>query len=171
MAKRLAADARGVAAMEFALIIGSLAFVALNGIDLAAFYYARMQVQNAGQMGAQAAWQTCDATKLPATLKCSGFNAAVSAGVQSTELGANVELQTGSPSEGFYCLKTDGSLLLVGSDANAVPTDCSAAGNASAKPANYIQIAVQYAFNPVTGVGVGKLLPTKITSTALMRMK
>jgi Flp pilus assembly protein TadG len=168
--RRLAADARGVAAMEFALIIGTIAFVALNGIDLAAYYYARMQVENAGQMGAQAAWKACDSAHLPATLKCSGFNAAASSGVQSSQLGANVQFQAGSPSEAFYCLKADGSLLLVSSDANAVPANCSAAGNVSAKPANYVQVAVQYSFKPVTGVGVGKWLPTTITSTALMRM-
>lgn len=106
--------------MEFALIIGSTAFVALNGIDLAAFYYAQTQVQNASQMGAQAAWQACDASHLPATLKCSGFNAAVTAGIQSSELGTNVLLKTGSPSERFYCLKTDGTLLLVSLDVSAI---------------------------------------------------
>lgn len=165
-----ARDTRGVAAMEFALIIGSTAFVALNGIDLAAFYYARNQVQNASQMGAQAAWQACDASKLPATLKCSGFNAAVTAGVQSSQLGADIQLQTGSPAEGFYCLKSDGALLLVSTDVSAIPTNCSAAGNASAKPANYVQIVVRYSFKPVTGVGVGKLLPAQISATSLMRM-
>lgn len=38
------------------------------------------------------------------------------------------------------------------------------------KPANYVQISVQYSFKPVTGVGVGKLLPAEINSTSLMRM-
>lgn len=166
----LARDMRGVAAMEFALIIGSVAFVALNGIDLAAFYYARMQVENAGQMAAQAAWKTCDSAHLPATTKCSGFSSAVTSAIQATELGSAVQLQADSPSEGYYCLKQNGSLALVSNDMSAKPADCSAAGNAAADPSNYVKIAVEYSFNPVTGVGVGKLLPAKITSIAMMRM-
>ena len=64
-------DHRGVAGIEFALVAGALCILLLNGIEVARYAYTVMQVQNAAQIGAQAAWKACDPTKeLPATTKC-----------------------------------------------------------------------------------------------------
>ncbi len=52
-------DRRGVAAVEFGIIASMLSIIFLNSVDLSVYMYQRMQVQNAAQMGAQAAWKAC----------------------------------------------------------------------------------------------------------------
>ena len=75
-------DLRGVAAMEFALIAGILCFLVINVFDFAAYAYISMQVKTAAEMGAQAAWQTCDPSKQPATTQCgSALTTAVQAAI------------------------------------------------------------------------------------------
>ena len=99
----------GAAGIEFALVAGTLCLIMLNAFDVANYIYKRMQVENAAQMGAQAAWKTCDPTMLPATKLCAGLNTAVTAAVQSTSLGQGVTLEPGSLSEGYFCLDLSGS--------------------------------------------------------------
>jgi Flp pilus assembly protein TadG len=166
----IAGDARGVAALEFALIAGSLVFAMLNTVDVARYYYARMQVQNAAQMGGQSAWQTCNVPNLPATTNCSGLSAAVTTAVQSTSLGTNVTLQSGSPSEGYYCVDTSGALHYV-SAVSSPPSDCSSVGSVSDTPGDYIQVQTSYTYAPYFAISVGGLLPTPITATSLMRLQ
>ena len=90
--RMLARDQRGVAAVEFALVAGTLSFAMLNCTDVARFYVQRMQLENAARMGAQAAWNSCDTTKLPATTNCTALTTAVTTAVQSTSLGTAVTL-------------------------------------------------------------------------------
>ena len=63
--RRFRANRRGSAAVEFALVATMLAVATVNVADIAIYSYQQMQVEDAAQMGAQAAWKTCDETKLP----------------------------------------------------------------------------------------------------------
>src|SRR5215471_14129081 len=103
-------DRRGAAAIEFAMCAGFLSVAVLNAADVSIYLYQRMEVENATEMGAQAAWKTCPMTQLPATVNCAGLNSAVTQAVQSTSLGTHVTLQSGSPSEGYYCVNSSNAL-------------------------------------------------------------
>ena len=71
---RLRRDNRGLAAIEFGLIASFLAMAVLNVADISVFMYDRLQVNNATQAGAQAAWETCDLNHLPVSTKCPAMN-------------------------------------------------------------------------------------------------
>jgi Flp pilus assembly protein TadG len=88
--REFARDTRGVAAIEFALGTLMLAVGLLNVADIGLYIYTRMEVDYASQMGAQAAWKTCNdqTTMLPATQNCTGLNTAITTSIQSTTLGA-----------------------------------------------------------------------------------
>jgi Flp pilus assembly protein TadG len=167
---RLRADIRGLAAIEFGLIAGFLAMAVLNVTDISVFLYDRLQVNNATQAGAQAAWQTCDLNHLPVTTKCPAMNAAVTAAVQSTSLGTAVQLQSGYPSDAFYCVNSSGALQYV-SDYSSPPNNCSAAGNAGVAPGEYVQVQTTYTYTPIfTGLSILSILPSTITSTSWTRL-
>ena len=70
-------DQRGVSAIEFSLFAGMLSLGVLNTADVSIYIYKRMELENATQMGAQAAWKTCDPNHLPATTDCAGLMTAV----------------------------------------------------------------------------------------------
>lgn len=157
--------------MEFALTASMVSVAMISTVDIGRYYYARSQVENATQMGAQSAWQACDVSKLPATINCPGFTDAVNAGIWSTSLGTGVNLQAGSPSEGYYCVNTSGDLQYV-SDVASKPTDCSSVGSASDQPADYIKIQTSFSYTPIfTRFIIGNVFPSYITATSLMRMK
>ena len=168
---RLASDIEGVAVTEFALIIGVVSMALLSTVDIVRYYRARSEVENATQMAVQLAWKKCDVTKLPATANCPEFLTSINAGLQSTSLGTNVTLKQNFPSEGYYCLDTAGVLKSV-SDTSSRPADCSSVGNGSAQPVDYVQIQTSYTYHPLfSGVSIGSLLPSTITSTSMMRME
>jgi len=168
--RRWQSDASGLAAIEFAFIAGFLSIAVLNVADIAQFYFAKIQVQNATQMGVQAAWATCDLNHLPVTTRCPAMNAAVTAAVQSTSLGNKVTLTAGYPSDAYYCVNTTGGLQKV-SEYDAPPNNCSAAGNAGTTPAEYVQVQTSYTYAPLfTGLTILTFLPTKITSLAWVRL-
>lgn len=166
-------DERGLAAVEFALLAGMLVTVMLNGIEVSRFYYSQMQMQNATQMAVQAVWKVCDAdAKLPATIRCSARTTAISNALQSTSLGSAVTLQTGSPTEGYYCVSSAGVLTSVAAANVARPVDCSSVGSSSTRPKIYIRIAAQYTYAPIfRAITIGSVLPTDITSTSTMRLE
>src|ERR1700692_3303167 len=143
-------DAGGVAAVEFAIAATLIMVGILNAVDVGIYEYRRMQVENAAQVGAQAAWKACYDTSamLPATTKCSGLNDAITAAIQSTSLGTAVSLSPGYPNEGYYCVNTSGVLQSVG-DVSSKPANCSDAGNSSALPGDYIQVSVSSAYAPL----------------------
>jgi Flp pilus assembly protein TadG len=168
---RMAGDERGVAAVEFAIIVSVVMVALLNAVDVAKYFFERMQVENAAQMGAQSAWATCDTTKLPATTNCSALSSAVSAAIQTTSLGSSVKLKSGSPAEGYYCVNSSNVLEYV-SNVSSKPANCSSVGSASDQPGNYIQVQTTYTFKPIfPGLGIGSMLPTPITASALMRLQ
>jgi Flp pilus assembly protein TadG len=143
-----------------------------NAIDVGVYAYKRMQVANAAQVAAQAAWTTCSdtSTMLPATVNCSGLNNAVTAAIQSTALGSAVSLASGYPAEGYYCVGPSGSLQSVGNVSNK-PANCSAAGNPNTSPGDYIQVSVTYPYTPLFPVSVmGALNSTSISMTSWMRL-
>jgi Flp pilus assembly protein TadG len=166
----LRGDRRGVAAIEFAVFAALISLGMLNVTDIAVYVYQRMQVEYATQAGAQAAWHTCDINHLPATNNCSGLNTAVQNAVQGTSLGTRVALQSGSPSEGYYCVNSSNALQYV-ADVNHKPTDCSSVGSPGLAPGDYIQIATTFAYAPMfPGITVTGTFTTPITRTALMRL-
>jgi Flp pilus assembly protein TadG len=168
--RALRQDTGGVAAVEFALIGTFLCIGMLNVVDVATYAYQQMEVANAAEMGAQAAWQTCDQTMLPATTACAGLTSAVTAAIQSTALGQNVTLVSGSPSEGYYCLNSSNALQRV-SDVTSKPSDCSATGEAGVSPSDYVQVQVTYTYAPLfLDITVASLLTTPIVETAFMRL-
>src|SRR5690349_20844698 len=142
--KAFGQDRRGTAAIEFAFFVGFLSVATLNVAEISVYIFQRMQVDNAAQMGAQAVWKTCNSSSLlPATTNCSGLNAALTSSVQSTALGSRVQLQSGSPAEGYYCV-TAQNVLQYMSSVDSKPANCSAAGNAAAQPADYITIQTTF---------------------------
>jgi Flp pilus assembly protein TadG len=163
-------DVRGLAAIEFALIAGFLCYALLNVADVSIYLFDRVQVNNATQMGAQAAWATCDLNHLPASTKCPSMNGAVTTAVQSTSLGNNVSLQSGYPSEGFYCVNSSGVLTWV-SDVSSRPNNCSSVGSAGTEPSDFVKIQTRYTYAPIfSGLSVAAVFPTTITYISYVRL-
>jgi Flp pilus assembly protein TadG len=168
--RRMALDVRGLAAIEFALIAGFLAIAALNVSDVAVYLFDEIQVNNATEMGAQAAWTTCDLNHLPATTKCTTMNSAITTAIQSTPLGSGVALQSGSPSEAFYCASSSGTLQYM-ADITNPPADCTAAGVSTELPGDYVEVQTSYAYRPMfPGLSVGSLFPSTISSSSWTRL-
>jgi len=69
---RLFRDDGGTAAIEFAAASLLLVVGVLNAVDVGYYTYQRMEVENAAQVGSQAARKACYDTgsMLPATTKC-----------------------------------------------------------------------------------------------------
>jgi Flp pilus assembly protein TadG len=167
-------DHRGVAGIEFAFVAGALCVLLLNGIEVARYAYTVMQVQNAAQIGAQAAWKACDPTnELPATTKCAGLSTAVTAAIKSTTLGDSIALQANSPSEAYYCLNNANALIPDGglSFANK-PTNCNTVPGAQAgQPGDYIKVDVIHPYQPLfLDFTVGRMFGGPITKTTFMRL-
>jgi Flp pilus assembly protein TadG len=169
-AASLRRNQRGVAAIEFAMFGLFLSVGMLNVADIGIYLYERMEVENATEMGAQAAWKTCPLSQLPATVNCSGLNAAVTTAVQSTSLGTQVSLQSGSPSEGYYCVNSSNALEYM-SSVSSRPADCTAAGEPSLQPGDYIVIQTTFSYAPLfPSITVASKFTTPITRTAMMRL-
>jgi Flp pilus assembly protein TadG len=168
----LGSDARGTSAIEFSFFAGLLSLAVLNITDISVYIYKRMELENATQMAVQAAFKACDPSNgyLPATTNCPGLNTAVTNALESTSLGALVQLQSGSPAEGYYCLNSSGSLQYV-SSVSQKPSDCSAVGMATLQPEDYIKVSTSYAYTPMfPGVSVAGAFTTPITKTAMIRL-
>jgi Flp pilus assembly protein TadG len=164
-------ERRGSAAIELALIAQVIGFGLVNAVDIARYLYQDMEVQNAAQSGAQAAWSSCTVAQLPATTNCSGLSAAVTAAVHGTSLGTSVSLATGSPSEAYYCVNSSGALVWVAA-VSSPPSDCSSVGNSTGTPGDYIKVQVSYAYSPMfPALTVAATFPTPTTSTSMMRLR
>jgi Flp pilus assembly protein TadG len=165
-------DHQGVAALEFAVIVPLMLSLVCNVYDFSVYIYDRMQVANASQMGAQAIWQTCDMSDQPATVRCGPkLTTAVTAAVASTSLGSKIQLVAGSPSEGYYCANASNVLQYVGG-VSSKPANCSAAGNATVSPGDYVTIQVTYQYNPQFQFpfSLANLLATPIALTSTIRI-
>jgi len=168
-AAAMAADRRGVAAVEFGIFVLFLSLSLANVTDVAIYVYQRMQVENATQVAAQAALKSC-ATQLPATTKCSGLTTAIQNAVQSTSLGSRVALVSGSPMEGYYCISSSNTLQYM-SDVSSKPADCTAAGMPLLQPGDYIQIQTTFTYQSLfPRLSVAGAFPTPIVSSSLMRL-
>ena len=165
-------DERGTSAIEFAFFASILSFAILNVADISIYLYKRMQVENATQMGAQAAWNACDPSQnqLPATTNCPSLTTAITNAIHSTSLSTAVSLQAGSPAEGYYCVNSSGQLQYV-SSVSSKPADCTVAGMPSNMPGDYITVTASYAYAPIFhGVSVAAAFPTPIVRTSMMRL-
>ena len=169
----LKTDERGASALEFAIFAGILAFGLLNTADISIYIYKRMQVENATEMAAQAAWKACDPSKgyLPATLSCPNLTTVITQAAQSTALGNQVTIATGSPQEGFYCLNDTGALQLIANASLNPPVDCSSTGLPGQQPGDYIKVTTSFSYAPMfPGVTVAGVFPTPIMKTSMMRL-
>jgi hypothetical protein len=172
-ASALQTDERGASALEFAIFAGMLAFGLLNTADISIYIYKRMQVENATEMAAQAAWKACDPSKgyLPATLSCPNLTTLMTQAAQSTGLGNQVTIATGSPQEGFYCLNDAGALQHIANASLNPPADCSSTGLPGQQPGDYIQVTTSFSYAPLfPGVTVAGVFPTPIMRTSMMRL-
>jgi Flp pilus assembly protein TadG len=171
--KAISADQRGVAAIEFGIFVPLLFLALVNVVDITIYLYQRMQVQNATEVAAQAAWKTCDLTVLPLTTDCSTLAASVTAvqnALASTSLGTSVALVSGSPSVGYYCVNSSNALQYV-SAISSKPADCTAAGTPSLQPGYYIQVQTTFTYTPIfPGMSISGTFPTPINSASLMRL-
>jgi Flp pilus assembly protein TadG len=172
-ASALKTDERGASALEFAIFVGILSFGLLNTADISIYIYKRMQLENAAEMAAQAAWKACDPSKgyLPATLSCPNLTTTITQAAQSTALGNHVTIAVGSPQEGFYCLNDTGALQHIANASLNPPTDCSSTGLPGQQPGDYIQITTSFSYAPLfPGVTVAGAFTTPITKTSMMRL-
>jgi Flp pilus assembly protein TadG len=172
-ATALTSDQRATSAIEFAFFAGLLCIGLLNMTDVSIYIYQRMELENATEMGAQAAWKTCDPNnnQVPATTNCSGLTTAITNAVQGTSLGTAVSLQSGSPTEGYYCVNSSGALQYV-SGVSSKPADCTVAGSPTLQPGDYITVTASYTYSPLfPGITVASAFTTPIIKTAMMRLE
>lgn len=163
-------EAEGAAAIEFAVIALTLAVSVMNAADIGLYLYQRMEVENATQMAAQAAWQACDLKQLPATLNCPSLGAAMAKGLQGTSLGSAVRLAAGYPTEAYYCVDQTGALADV-ADVSHKPADCTSVGAPTASPSDYIVVQTSFTYAPLfPGLSVAGMFQTAMTRTAYMRL-
>jgi Flp pilus assembly protein TadG len=165
------ADARGVAGIEFAITGLLLVIGLLNAVDVGYYAYLRMEVENAADVGSQAAWKNCNnltTTMLPATQNCPTLNATITTAIQSTTLGTAVSQASGYPAEGYYCVNASNALIFQGS-VSSPPTTCST----GVAPGDYLQVGVTYPYQSlfpglISVMSVSGV--TSITTTSWMRM-
>lgn len=172
MRKNFRDDKRGAAAVEFALSATILIFCLFNAIDAARYAYQLMEVENAAQLAAQAAWKTCNSNAmLPATQNCSGLSSAITTAIQSTSLGSAVTLAASYPQEGYYCATSASQLAPVGS-LSSKPANCSSAGSSSTFPGDYIQVQVTFNYQSLFhGMTViSQMASSTISKTSWMRL-
>lgn len=171
--RQYGSDQKGAAAVEFALVLSLLVIPILNVADFAMYAWDRMQVDNAAQMGAQAAWATCiPPTYLPASTNCSGMTAAINKGIGSTSLGSGTGGVTlTSTTEGYYCVNSSSALVPVGTYPGTKPGDCSSVGSSSDTPGEYVKVTVSYTYSPLfPAVSIASALTSPITRMAWMRL-
>ena len=164
------ADRRGVAAIEFGFFSIFLAVALANVTDVSYYIYQQMQVENATQVAAQAAFKTCDLSQLPATTNCPNLLTAMQQSLQSTSLGASVQLAAGSPTEGYYCVNSSNVLQYV-SDVTSKPADCTAAGTPALQPGDYILVQTTFTYTPFfPRLSVATAFPSPISRAAFLRL-
>lgn len=167
---RFRGDARGVAAIEMALITAVLAAALLNVVEVGRYAYLATQVSAASQAGAHAAIVTCDPVETPVTINCPGVDAAIAASIQGSSLGNDITLQ-GAITERWYCLTSSGVLQDMAA-AGSRPSNCADAGDATLQPALYVRVVTQYAYDPIfPGLTIAETFDETIVRTAWMRVR
>ena len=149
---RLTYATAGDASIEFALVAPILVLLLLNSVDLSFLIWAKMEVENAAQMGAQAASVTCSSGPLQATTNCANLNSSVTTAIHGTSLSTGVSQASGSPTANYGC-PSGTSLVSVGTYSSPPnPFDCSSIGNPSDNPGDYVSpviVGVTYSYAPV----------------------
>src|SRR5215469_15649534 len=105
----------GTATIEFAFVASILLVLFLNLFDVSMLVWSQMQVDNAAEVGAQAAYANCAGSPVPTTTNCKNMTSDITNAIQSTSLGTNVSLSGGAPTETYYCLNGSNALVSVGS--------------------------------------------------------
>lgn len=143
----------------------------LNLVDFSLRIWSQMELDNAAEIGAQAAYDTCAGISEPVTTNCTNMDSAVTTAVQSSSLGTKVTLASGSPTETYYCTNTStNTLQSVGTPSSPPsPFNCSATGNASVTPGDFITVNVNYTFNPIFP-GLSLLSSSTLSGTGMMRL-
>src|ERR1700722_16922980 len=81
----------GAAAVEMALWVSILTVPFLSICDVGIYAYTKMQVENAAQMAAQSAWQSCRSfAQIPAVTNCTNLQTVMTNAAHSTTLSTNV---------------------------------------------------------------------------------
>jgi len=171
------ADQRGVAAIEFGMFFILLSASLANVADVSKYIFQRMEVENATEVAAQAAFAACGqpqqsrSPQLPATTNCSNLMVAVNAALQSTSLGTAVQLVNNPPVEAYYCINSANALQNVGAVTSPKPSDCMVAGTPTLAPGDYIQIQTRFTYQPwFRGFSGASFFPALINRTAMMRL-
>ena len=167
--KRLFRDSSGLAGIEFALASTALTVGLLNGLEVARWSFQRMEVANAVHSATLAVWNACDTKHLPAKTNCTGLGSAISTGISQTSL----TIPTPTTTEGYYCVNGSGVLTKVADYTATKPTDCSAVGDSTRSPGDYLLLTATYTYTPLFGSGltVGSLLTSNLTSTGYIRLQ
>src|SRR5262249_28581530 len=112
---------------------------------------------------------TCSTGTLPATTNCTNLTTSVTTAIQSTSLGTAVSLSSGYPAETYYCVSGT-TLQSVGSYSSPPsPFNCSAAGSASTRPGDSIDVDVSYAYSPTFG-GLRLASARTLTGKSMQRL-
>jgi Flp pilus assembly protein TadG len=161
---------RGNAAVEFAVVSTVLLPLFLNVVDFTFLIWSKMEVENAAQIGVQAAFHTCASGSLPATTNCASLNSTITTAIHSTSLSTAVAQAAGSPNENYSCVSGT-AIQSVGSYSSPPnPFDCSAAGSPSATPGDYITVSVTYNFAPPFS-GLSLVPRQTLASSAIQRLQ
>ena len=155
--------------IEFAFIAPILVVLIMNILDFSRLIWARMEVDYSAQMGAQAGYKTCSTGTLPAKSNCSNLNTQVTTAIQSTSLGTAVTLSSGYPTETYYCVSGT-TLQSVATYPSSPPANCSAYGNATVAPGDYIEVDVNYSYAP-TFTGLSLASAQTLTGKSIERLK
>lgn len=138
----------GHSAVEFALLSVVFMPLLLNVYDAAVLIWARMQVDQAAQVGAQAIYNTCSVGREQPGSACNDLAIVARRAVQSTSLGRNVNLEEGYPKKAYYC--TEGEVLMPQEGFASPPSDnCRRFGKPEEKPGDYVTVMVKYDFRPL----------------------
>lgn len=165
--RRFAADIRGAAAAEMALVFPMIGLLMLNIVDFTFYTYNKMQVDLAAEQAVGVVRALC---VTPSATNCSTtFAADMTTAAQETTLGNRVSLVSGSLLERYYCADTNGTLQPV----DALQTTCASVVSGSvSKPGRYLAATVTFTHTPIfPGVTVVAFLTSPIQSTAWMRLQ
>jgi Flp pilus assembly protein TadG len=169
--RSLGSAEEGATAIEFAVLGSLFVVLLLNVVDCSLLIWSQMEVNYAAEVGAQAAFKSCSMGSIPATTYCPTMSGTVTAAVQSTALGNAVSLASGSPAEGFYCTTSNSSLQSVGTyDAPPSPYTCSATGDPTTRPSDYVTVSVNYGFQPLFS-GLSYVQAQALSGSSMQRLQ
>jgi hypothetical protein len=141
------AEARGVAALEFAVIAPLLITTAVATVDIGCGFYSYMQVQNAAQAGANYAWRHGFAAN--------GISQAVLSATDSPGL-----VVSPAPAQSCGCP----------SDTGVAWGDCGAVCAGGGVPGTYVTVGAQASYTPMLPYP-GLPRPVTLTAQTVLRIR